>query len=426
LKNSTQFDFLRHWSTHFPELNTSRSTCERCGREFANASNRNRHAAVCEGNTANANRTITEAPALELEPDLSANLTEPVDANRTITQAPALELEPDLSANLTEPVDANRTTTEAPALEREPHLLANLIEPVVSTPEWLDVDNGSANDAWLSQPEVQMSFSPWLNVPSLEQAFANPTLSLQPANPTADLCHNYTNFGQMPASTLQQCPFPGLAIDRFVTEHAENANMPSSSRKRGIDEATHPSKRYQSIMNGVGNRSESLSRADPYTETAELGEVPLAGISGRTVFGVSNIVSESMIPESQVRAPKNVVVSSMTTLPRLLRQYDLLHSCYHSVPSSESEHLEVHRQIVAVKTFVRSTSSLQPSSHDNHAWIRRITRERQNITDETSFLVNNILVSKKTRCSRVRDHCDGSMIFLKATTLCLHILTVVL
>src|SRR4051812_16974122 len=40
LSKTTESYFLRHWTTHFPKLNTSKSTCGKCGRQFANTNNR--------------------------------------------------------------------------------------------------------------------------------------------------------------------------------------------------------------------------------------------------------------------------------------------------------------------------------------------------------------------------------------------------
>jgi hypothetical protein len=371
LSKSTESYFLRHWSSHFPELNTARSACGQCGRDFPNANNRDRHATNCVGNAADANRMITEATAHELEPDLSAYLT----------------------------------------------------GHVASAPKRPDLVNGLSYDAGLSQPEEHTSSSAWLDERSFEHTIAVPALSLQPTNLAVDLGCDYTNFEQMLASTPQQSPFPGLAIAQSATKLGQDADTLSSSRKRGIEETTtHTSKRHQSIMNGIGNLSESFTRTDSYTETAELGEVPPAGVSGRTVFGESNMASESMIPESQMRALMNVVVTngadalmtsatSMTTLPlRPRRQYALLGYCYHRAQPSKSKHVEVHKKFMAVNTFVQSTSCLQASPHDHHTWIRKLTRKRRNVIDATSLLVNDVLVSKKTRYSRVRNHRDNDMI----------------
>lgn len=40
---------MRHWSSHYPELNTSKSKCDKCGQQLSNASNRNRHTRECNG-----------------------------------------------------------------------------------------------------------------------------------------------------------------------------------------------------------------------------------------------------------------------------------------------------------------------------------------------------------------------------------------
>jgi len=371
LSKSTESYFLRHWSSHFPNLNTNKSACGKCGREFANANNRDRHAAKCEGNAADANRIVTEATGNDLEPDLVANLTGYVA--------------PNLGSH-----DLPETATRW-----------NLIGDV-------------SYDARPSHLEDCTSSFAWLGEPSLGQEVTVPALSFQPTNTTANPENDYASFEQLLASPLPQHPFPGLAIDQCVMSQPEDTNALSSSRKRAIEHtAIHMSKRHQSIMDRVGNLSENFTDLDTYTETVEPSEVLLAEQPGRNALGESDIAPESMILGSQVHNPTIVTVAnsvdtltasatSMTTLPlRPLKHYTRLEYIYRSTQSSTSKHIEIRKKTAAVKTFVLSTSYPQASSYDHYTWIRKLTREPRKITDATSLLVNDILVSKRTRYPRV-------------------------
>jgi hypothetical protein len=60
LSKTTGSYFLRHWATHFPELKIEQSACSRCGRCFANANNRDRHASRCNGSVPEADRADAE------------------------------------------------------------------------------------------------------------------------------------------------------------------------------------------------------------------------------------------------------------------------------------------------------------------------------------------------------------------------------
>ena len=373
LGKSTKSYFLRHWSSHFPDLNTGKSVCGKCGREFVNTNNRDRHAAKCESNTAGANRTITEATANDLEPDPFTNLTG--------YAAPGL------------------------GFEGRPEINAH----------WDNIEDLSYDAGPSHVGECMYSWVP-LDEPSLEQAVTNPVpaLSLQPTDPTADPENDYTSFEKMLASPLPQSPFPVLAADQCAMTQPEDTNALPSSRKRAIeDTVTQMSKRHQSIIDRVGNLSESFTCTDSHTEAAEPGEFLFAEASGRTTFGGSGNIPQSFISDSLARAPRKAIAtngvdgltasaSSTLTLPlRPLKQYDHLEYSYHSTKSSQAKHIEIYKNIAAVKTYVRSTSCLQASSYDHYTWIRKLTRKPRKITDATSLLVNDILVSKRTRYPRV-------------------------
>lgn len=364
LGKSTESYFLRHWSSHFPDLNTGKSVCGKCGREFVNTNNRDRHAAKCESNTADANRTITEATANDLEPDLVTNLT------GYAAQDLGFEGRPEANAH------------------------------------WDNIDDLSY-DAGPSHLGVCMSSWAPLDEPSLEQEVTVPSLSLQPTNPTTNPQHDYASFEQMLASLLPQHLFRGIAIDRCATTEPEDTNALSSSSKRAIeDTAVHISKRHHSTIDRVGDLSESFTCTDPHTEAAEPGEFLFAEASGRTTFGQSGNIPESFISDSLARAPrKNVATSgvdgltasasSTLTFPlRPLKKYDLLEYSYYGTQSSQAKHIEIYKKIAAVKTAVRSTSCLQASSYDHYTWIRKLTRKPRKITDATSLLVNDILVPR--------------------------------
>ncbi|GAB7331330.1 hypothetical protein MBLNU13_g02769t1 [Cladosporium sp. NU13] len=174
-------------------------------------------------------------------------------------------------------------------------------------------------------------------------------------------------------------------------------------------------------MDGVGNLIENHSDFDPYTQTAEPGEVLLAEPPERDAHRESDVALESMVLVSQAHTSTSVAVTngvdaltapatSMTTLPlRPFKRYTLLERSYHCSQCSKAENIEVHKKTAAVKTLVRSTSCFQASSYDHYTWIRKLTRKHRKITDATSLLVNDILVSKRTRYPRIID--DKSPIF---------------
>lgn len=253
--------------------------------------------------------------------------------------------------------------------------------------------------------------------PSLEQAVTIPVpaLSLQPTDPTADPENDYTSFGQMLTSTLPQHPFPVLASDPCAMTQPEDTNALPSSRKRAIeDTATHISKRHQSILDRVDTLDERFTCPDAYTEAAEPGESLFAEVSGCTTLGESDNIPKSVILESLARTPRNFVATngvdalttsarSTITLPlKPLKDYALLEYSFYDKQSSKTKDIEIRKQTVAVKTFVRSTSCPQASSYDHHTWIRKLTRKPRKITDTTSFFINDIFVSKRTRRPRVR------------------------
>lgn len=368
LSKSTESYFLRHWTTHFSELSTGKSTCGKCGREFANSNNRDRHVAKCESNSADDNQTITEVTVNDLEPDLVSNFAE--------------YAAPDLNPEAWPGTNANGVLV-----------------------------NDLSYDAGPSRLGECMSSFVWLGEPSLEQVVASPALRLQPTDSTSNQGHDYASFEQMLASPLPQHPFPGLVIDQCVMSQPQDTNALSSSRKRAIENtAFHMSKRHRSIMDGVGNLSQSYTGFDLCMESAEPGEVLLAEAPESTALRESDIVPESTIMRTQVHSARSVAVTngvdalatsatSMTTLPlKPFKQYTLLEWI---TPSSSSKHIQIHKQTAAVKTLVRSTSCIQASSYDHYTWIRRLTRKSRKITVATSLLVNDVLVSKKTRFPRV-------------------------
>ena len=371
LSKSTKWYFLRHWSSHFPNLNTGKSACGKCGQEFANTSNRDRHAAKCEGNINAITRTTANPTIHEVEPELIANLTDHVAPNLGSHYLP-------------------ETVTRWGLIGDIPH------------------------DAGPSHLGNCMSSFGWLSEASLGQAVAAPALSLQPTKTTAKPENEHASFEQMLASPLPQRPFPVFAIDQCIMSQLEDTNGLSSSRKRAIEDTViHMSKRHQPIMAEVGNLSESFTDTGPYTEMAEPGEVLLAEPLESTALR-GDIAPEPIIMGSRVGTSSSVAVTngadalttsatSTTTFPmRPLKQYALLEYSYSNTQASRSKHVDIYKQTAAVKTFVRSTSCLQACSYDHYTWIRTLTRKPRKITDATSFLVNDILVSKRTRYPRVR------------------------
>ena len=397
LSKPTKWNFVRHWSTHFPELAVNKSACGKCQKLFPNASDRDRHAAKCEGGAAAANRSSTSSRELEIE-DVAG---------------PNGQAAPDLHSE--EWIETIADPNHASSL---PHTL--LMSSI-----------GDSTSSGTCPGEL-----------SFEQAVTIPTFSSQLVNPFASPTHDFTAFDQMHPSSPLQHLFPHVAQGQRAFGRPQEANAPytgsrsnhgsnkhslrpvtvpegtpSMSRKRANeDSSVHASKRHRSSMENVGNVSASFSCTETHLGIAGSGQIPFAGASGGTMFYEIDTVLEPVIPDSETHIPEAIVLTNgndaisssskfASIRPRASRKPHTQFECIsHSTTVSSSPHVEAQKRIVAVKTTLSFIGGRQETTRDLHTWIRKLTHKRRKTADTTSLRVNDILVSKKTRYPRVRTH----------------------
>lgn len=376
LSKTTESYFLRHWATHFPELKTGKSACGKCGQEFANANNRDRHALKCEGRTSVANISVTETAGLDLEHDLVTN--------------PIRAVAPDFDSN------------EWLGVVADPDLVNDFLH---------GADSSLLED--LTTSEVQ-------NVePSDEPAFGFPEPSTQLTSLFANFENDYNIFERVIASSLPQSPPSGTIVqsvlelpqdtpEQYCSESSTDQgsathpgwpmkmsnDLHPSSRKRTIEDATTQiSKRRQCVIgiDDSSNLSESTTLRGMSTDTVK-STIPQSSLYTRELTRTTNDINAPMISTRQ----------TMTLPLRPVKRYVCLEESCYNEQSSTSGHIDIHKQVVAVKAFLPSTNGLREVSYDHHTWIRKLKRKPRKTTDTTSLLVNDILYSKKTRYPRVR------------------------
>ena len=412
LSKTSKSYFLRHWSTYFPHLNTGKSACDKCGRPFPNAANRDRHATKCGGQTTDAIRSVEEATYHELE----------------------LEHAPHVNEHAGPKLGAQEWSETIPDPRSDVHILYEVGVP----------PHGELMPLTASPGE-----------PSLGQTFV-PTPRSQLSNPITDSEYDYAMFEKLLASPWPCQPFPDLAHDQRVFEdvsettalYTENladrsldihpslsmevpGEMPSSSRKRVLDDTTMlTSKRHQPFTDDVGSLIKGFAHTDVQADVATSNRSAFARASESTTFQGSNDILQPTVSKSQSRVSTNannahhdapVASSTFTTsLPlRPFRQYTPLVDGYYREHASKSRYIEVRKQVIAVKTYDQSTGCSREVSCEHHTWVRKLVRKPREITDATSLLVNDILVSKKTRYPRVRDPWEGRLISTEVATICL-------
>jgi hypothetical protein len=191
----------------------------------------------------------------------------------------------------------------------------------------------------------------------------------------------------------------------------------SNSRKRAVEGTViHASKRHRSESNDAGNVSASFNSTGIHPGIAGPVGTSLAGASGSTTSREINIVLEPVIADSQLPIPATVVLadnehsaSSSSTFtgilpPTFLKLHTQNERISYSKIVSDSPHIVERTKIVVVKTTLSTLGGRREATRDHHKWIRTLTRKPRKITDATSLWVNDILVFKKTRYPRVRNH----------------------
>jgi hypothetical protein len=291
-----------------------------------------------------------------------------------------------------------------------------------------------------SHLEELTSSGTWPDASSINQAVAIPAPSLQLGNSVEGSVFDSTVFQQMLASPPSRHQFPSVAQGElmfhanaaYTTNHQSGQHslrpttMPdgwiSNSRKRALEGTViHASKRHRSGSNDAGNVGASFNSTKTHPGITGPLKVSCAGASRSYTSREINTVLEPVIANSQQPIAATLVLadnvksaSSSSTftgipIPTTLKPHTQFECIYYSSTVCESPYIVEQTKIIAVKTTL-SIGGRRETTHDHHEWIRTLTREPREITDETFLRVNDILVSKKTRFPRVRKHRDNGMI----------------
>ena len=393
LSKTTESYFLRHWSSHFPNLNTGKSVCDKCGQEFANSNNRDRHSSRCQSSTSAADFSSAEAIGNGSEHGPTSNQ----DSYMAVDVDPHAQ-----SENVT-----SQDTFDSLSWGAEPAASSCFINPSV----------------WQAE------------------AFGKPTVSFpgqyaQLASSTIERGPDCNNFEQMVTPSMPLCPSHDIAGSRHardlsqatndlytgsLTNHGSDVDLPWSmaildavparSRKRACENATtHTAKRHQISVDDIRNIDASFT----LQAFAENSEVVFSGASECTNLYRSNGCPRSVIQGSPLPTTgddttthgdgalwKHLAFAGTPPLKPIKQHTQLETTCY-SKTLPGSRRINVRSQVVAIKSYIPSKSHLRAITHDRHTRIRKLVFKPRKVKETTSFLVNNILISKKTRFPRVR------------------------
>jgi hypothetical protein len=395
LSKTTESYFLRHWSSHFPNLNTGKSACGKCGREFANSNNRDRHSSRCQNSTSTADFSSAESIGNGSEHGPASN------QDSTI----ALNVDPHAqSENVT-----SQDTFRFDSLSWDAELVApsGFITPSVWQAEALDKPAVSFSGQYAQLASSTVERGPDCN--NLEQ-MVTPSMSLCPSHDIARSRH---------ARELSQAT--NDLYTGSLTNHGSDVNLPWSmaildavparSRKRACENTTpHTAKRHQTSVDDIRNINASFTPQ----AFAENSEVVFSGASECANLYRSNGCPRPMIQGSPLPTTGDDTTTdgdgalwkhlTFAATPPLkpIRQHTQLETTCYSKTLPGSRRINVHSQVVAIKSYIPSENHLRVTTHDRHTLIRKLVFKPRKIKETTSLLVNNILMSKKTRFSRVR------------------------
>jgi hypothetical protein len=384
---------LRHWSSHFPNLNTGKSACGKCGREFANSNNRDRHSSRCQSSTSTAEFSSAEA------------------IGRGSEHGPA----------------SNQDSTIA--LDVDPHAQS---------------ENVTSQDTFDSLSwDAELAASSGFIIPSVWQteALGKPAVSFagqyaQIASSTVEHGAGCDNLERMVTPSMPLYPSHDITRSRHsrdlsqatndlytgsLTNHGSGVNLPWSmaildavparSRKRACENATtHTAKRHQTSVDDTRNINASFT----LQAFAENSEVVFSGASECTNLYRSNGSPRPMVQRSPLPTVWDYTATdgdgallkhlTFATNPPLkpIRQHTQLETTCYSKTLPGSRRINVHSQVVAIKSYIPSKSHLRATTYGRHTRIRKLVLKPRKIKETTSFLVDSILISKKTRFPRVR------------------------
>jgi hypothetical protein len=356
LSKTTESYFLRHWATHFPELKPEQSACAKCGQHFANANNRDRHAIKCVSGTSGDDQVVAE----------EIGRRDDMHATSDAVGAIAPDFGPFDWSGLVcdqEPSDTNLLDGEHLFLNEfavplvcmgEPTSMATVTTPMSTTVSTMDLFYGyttSGQSSAFSLPHDPFSLPiQWPRVTELEEESAN-------------------NFS---GSRLNQM------FDTNMLEATPGADAiaPSSRKRRFEGETTQRKRKCPAVMTDADHLVASFDLSDTHPGADNPGELRLSrGMTDGTVSG--------------------------RLLLRTRKQYTE-RTWTRTVSKQQSRQVCRSRQLIAVKSFVQTATGHQQVSYDHHTWVHKLVHGARRTTDTITILVNNVLVSKKTRFPRVR------------------------
>jgi hypothetical protein len=385
LSKTTESYFLRHWATHFPELNPGKTACDKCGRRFANANNRDRHAIKCESIASEADNMVTStgygndmelpnnefgARAADLDCDGWAGIVGDTYLFGTLPSYDgdmSFLNEFAVSSVSLEDSSVVRTITS-------PMPTPLVAEPIVNLcPEYAMVENTHA------LPLLHGVFSQPLQAPRAVE-FENELLVNDE--------YSKTYSDRMPGTRMLE-----------ATMIADTTT--SSSRKRLCEGLlTEGTKRHQSAdLVAKSHSSQSRLRVERRHEALLHDGMASSMVQDTSSLqALSTQVHHQNVSGGFQATNSGELLRSETTindsLPfRIRKQYMESHS--------PSRHVRKRKQLLVVKSFVQTGIEPPEVSCDVHTWIRKINHKHRKTTCTTSHLVNNVLISKETRFPRV-------------------------
>jgi hypothetical protein len=395
LSKTTESYFLRHWTTHFPELNLSKSACDKCGRQFANVNNRDRHAIKCMSGTSGDDHVVTEETGHEH--DLNTILSAVGDTAPKNGPFDWSGLDHGQGPSGTLLLDEGMTFLNEFALSSvcmaEPSSMIAVAPPISTS--YVAV---STMDPYSDYTMVEQTLP--FSLP--HDPFSLPVQRSRVIELEDELSNNFTG------AKLDQM------FDTNMLEVTTGANaIASSSRKRPCEgETTQRKKRHQTVVTDADHFDASFNFSDTHPGADNPEEMWLSpGISGSMSQGggfplelAAPAPHQSTSVSLQITDDCDYPLSRSTlsgSLPLRIRKQYTRKSWTGTVSKQQSRCVYRSRQLIAVKSFVQTATGHQQVSYDHYTWVHKLIHGPRRTTDTTAILVNNVLVSKKTRFPRV-------------------------
>jgi hypothetical protein len=394
LSKTTESYFLRHWATHFPELKPEQSACVGCGRHFANANNRDRHAAKCMSGTSDNDHIVADETMHGYDMDATLDAVGAIapqgdhfDWSAQIgDQDPCNTLVFDAEHSFLNEfalpsfcmAEASSTITVAPPISTS----CVAVSGVDPYSDYIMIEQTSS----FSLPNDSLSLPiPGSRVIELEQESAN-------------------NFGGAKLDHM---------LDTNVLEVTTGANVVASSSRKRLWEGktTQGKKKHQIVVPDADHCDASSSVFDTHKGADITGEIwPSPGIpesmsqGGQLPLNLATphpSTSVSFQITDDCDYPMSRGTHSVTLPLRIRKQYTLTKAWTRTVSKQQSRCVRQSRRLIAVKSFVQTATGRQQVSYDHHLWVHKVVQRSRKTIDTTSILVNNVLISKKTRFPRV-------------------------